>query len=310
MSADPPQSQQAPVAGTGGSLRVKQVLNNSVILGVDDTGIEMILLGAGIGFRSRPGDLVDPASVQRTFVPEGIGSIERLASMVEEISIDAVAASEEVMRAGRDRLGPYVTARVLIPLADHIGFALRRAREGVTFEYPLRSELSYLYPAELEFGREALDIIERRTGVRLPAVEAVPIAMHFVNAQFGSDDMRDYVRMTEALQRILQIIQEEYGLAFDEDSVDVARFITHLRFLFVRSRQRAGAAPVAVHSTDSNALLETVRATRPRQYASAVRIAALLEEVFSWSVDEDEMLYLSLHVARLTAGTDEPGVQA
>lgn len=291
-------------------MRVKQVLNNSVVLGTDDSGTEVILLGPGLGFRATPGDLVDPATVQRTFVPDGIGSLERLAAMVEEISIDAVAASEEVMRAGRDRLGPHVTARVLIPLADHIGFALRRVREGLAVEYPLRSELSYLYPAELEFGREALDIVERRTGVRLPASEAVPIAMHFVNAQFGSDDMREYVRMTDALQRILAIIDDEYGIRFDEGSVEIARFVTHLRFLFVRARQRPRPdAPVPVPGPvpdgDTDVLLEAVRVSRPRQYASAVRVGALLEELFAWSVGQDELLYLALHVARLT-GTPPP----
>ncbi|HEY0215889.1 MAG TPA: PRD domain-containing protein [Cellulomonas sp.] len=297
-------------------MRVKQVLNNSVVLGVDDSGTEVILLGPGLGFRTSPGAEVDPAAVQRTFVPDGIGSLERLAAMVEEISIDAVAASEEVMRAGRERLGPHVTARVLIPLADHIGFALRRVAEGLAVEYPLRSELSYLYPAELEFGREALDIVERRTGVRLPASEAVPIAMHFVNAQFGSDDMREYVRMTEALQRILAIIAEEYGIRYDEGSVEVARFVTHLRFLFVRARQKP-ATPVPVPASvagraagagaDPDVLLEAVRTSKPRQYASAIRIAALLEELFDWSVDQDELLYLSLHVSRLTASASAPG---
>jgi beta-glucoside operon transcriptional antiterminator len=291
-------------------MRVKQVLNNSVVLGVDDPGTEVILLGPGLGFRTSPGDEVDPAAVQRTFVPDGIGSLERLAAMVEEISIEAVAVSEEVMRAGRDRLGPHVSARVLIPLADHLGFALRRAAEGKGVEYPLRSELSYLYPAELEFGREALGIVERRTGVRLPASEAVPIAMHFVNAQFGSDDMREYVRMTEALQAILQIIDEEYGIRFDEGSVEVARFITHLRFLFVRARSSAsGPVPVpdAVASRlveaggDADVLLDAVRTSKPRQYASAVRIGALLGDLFDWTVDQEELLYLSLHVARLTS---------
>ncbi|NKY09150.1 PRD domain-containing protein [Cellulomonas hominis] len=284
-------------------MRVKQVLNNSVVLGIDDAGTEVILLGPGLGFRTSPGDDVDPAAVQRTFVPDGIGSLERLAAMVEEISIDAVAASEEVMRAGRERLGPHVTARVLIPLADHIGFALRRVREGTAMEYPLRSELSYLYPAELAFGREALDIVERRTGVRLPASEAVPIAMHFVNAQFGSDDMREYVRMTEALQRILQIIDDEHGIRFDEGAVDVARFVTHLRFLFVRARQhpKPPAPGVPNGSGDTDEVLAAVRASKPRQFASAVRIGALLEELFDWTVDADELLYLTLHVARLTA---------
>ncbi len=287
-------------------MRVKQVLNNSVVLGTDDSGTEVILLGPGLGFRTTPGDLVDPAAVQRTFVPDGIGSLERLAAMVEEISIDAVAASEEVMRTGRERLGPHVTARVLIPLADHIGFALRRVHEGLAVEYPLRSELSYLYPAELEFGREALDIVERRTGVRLPASEAVPIAMHFVNAQFGSDDMREYVRMTDALQRILAIIDEEHGIRFDDGSVEIARFVTHLRFLFVRARQHpkppapVPGVPVTARGDDTGEVLAAVRESKPRQYASAVRIGALLEELFGWSVDEDELLYLTLHVARLT----------
>jgi beta-glucoside operon transcriptional antiterminator len=301
-------------------MRVKQVLNNSVVLGVDDSGTEVILLGPGLGFRTSPGDEVDAAAVQRTFVPDGIGSLERLAAMVEEISIEAVAAAEEVMRAGRDRLGPHVSARVLIPLADHLGFALRRVAEGKGVEYPLRSELSYLYPAELEFGREALDLVERRTGIRLPASEAVPIAMHFVNAQFGSDDMREYVRMTEALQQILQIIDDEYGIRFDEGSVEVARFVTHLRFLFVRARQKpepTGPVPVPREVAsrlveaggDPDALLDAVRTSKPRQYASAVRIGALLHALFGWSVDQEELLYLSLHVARLTsrAGLDPRG---
>ena len=280
-------------------MRVKQVFNNSVVLGIDDAGAEFILLGSGLGFRTSPGDVVDPAEVQRTFVPEGIGSVERLAAMVEEISLDAITVSEEVLRAGQERLGPHVTQRVLIPLADHIGFALRRAGDGATIDYPLRSEVAYLYPAEFAFGHEALEIIELRTGVCLPAVEAVPIAMHFVNAQFGSEDMREYVRITAALQRILDLIREDFGLELPADSVDVGRFITHLRFLLVRARSVLAVPGPEVQEPDS--VLEAVRAAKPRQYAAAARIAALLEADFAWSVDEQETLYLSLHVARLTA---------
>lgn len=283
-------------------MRVQQVLNNSVVLGVDDNGVETVLLGPGLGFRTKPGDEIDPATVQRIFVHEDIGSLKRLAAMVEEISIEAVTAAEEVVRLGRQRLGKHVTYRMLIPLADHLGVALQRVQQGQSIEYPLRSELSYLYPNELEFAREAVGLIRARTGIDLPATEAVPIAMHFVNAQFGSQDMRDYVRMTESLQRILGIIEAEYGLSFAEDSVSVARFVTHLRFLFVRARRKEDVPlPKRVAGVEPAALLETVRASSPRQYASAVAIGALLEETFGWNVDDEELLYLSLHVARLTA---------
>lgn len=285
-------------------MHVKQVLNNSVVLGIDSSGVEVILLGPGLGFRTSPGDPIDPAVVQRTFVPEGISSLERLAALVEEISIEAVAVAEELVRAGRERLGPYVTYRMLLPLADHVGMAIKRAEKGQIFDYPLRSELSYLYPRELAFAHEALDIVERRAGVRFPDGEVVPIAMHFVNAQFGSEDMRDYVKMTDALQRILVIIEDEYRTQLDKNSVHVARFVTHLRFLFVRAHKRS-AGPGAVDA-GQDAVLEAVRTSRPRQYASAVRIGSLLEESFGWDVDREELLYLSLHVARLTSDLATP----
>jgi len=48
-------------------------------------------------------------------------------------------------------------------------------------------------------------------------------------------------------------------------------------------------------------VLAAVRASKPRQFASAVRIGALLQELFDWAVDADELLYLTLHVTRLTA---------
>ncbi len=287
-------------------MRVRKVFNNSVVLGVDDHGTELVLLGRGVGFHASPGDVVDETLVERTFVPEGAESVERLAAMVDEIPLEDITVSEEVVRAGREALGPHVTHRVLIPLADHISFALRRARDGAAIEYPLRSEVAYLYPAELAFGREALRIIERRMGVRLPEVEAVPIALHFVNAQFGSEDTSGTLAMTEVLHDILRIIRDEHGIELDEQSVDVARFVTHLRFLFVRSRQEQLAIttpPTVRHPgpADSDALLEAVRSAKPREYASAGRVAALLSERFDWEVNEQELLYLSLHVSRLTA---------
>ena len=125
--------------------------------------------------------------------------------------------------------------------------------------------------------------------------------MHFVNTQFGSEDMRDYARITDALQRILRIVEEEYGIPFDEDSVEVACFATHLRFLIVRERQRQLTPVPAAVAGDADVLLEIVRVSRPRQYAPAQRIAALLEAIYSRPVDGDEMLSLSLHVARPTA---------
>ncbi len=111
------------------------------------------------------------------------------------------------MAVARAALGDHVTRHVLVPLADHISFALRRAAEGISIEYPLSWEIATLYPAEVAVGRTALEIIEQRRGVRLPDLEAVPIALHLVTTQFGTVDIGTTVRMTEMLSEVLSIIR-------------------------------------------------------------------------------------------------------
>ena len=283
-------------AAEEGRFRIKRVFTNSVVLGVDQRGQELVLLGRGLGFQGCVGDVVDERLVEKTFVAEGSDTAERIAAFVDEISIEDIEVTEEIVRAGQIALGPYITNRMLIPLADHISFALLRAREGASIEYPLRWEVSYLYPAEVAFSRAALRIIERRRGIALPPLEAIPIALRFVNAQFGSPEMSTTMRMTEVLTQALAIIRDDFRIEIDDDSVTVARFVTDLRYLFLRESQGAQLPGIAIE------LHHAVQAAQPREYGCALRIAALLDEHFDWQVNDDELLYLSLHVARLTAG--------
>lgn len=276
-------------------MKVKKVFNNSVVLGVDERGTELVLLGRGIGFQTSAGAEVDAALIEKTFVPGGSTTAERLAAFVDEIPLEDILVTEEIVKAARATLGTHITDHVLVPLADHVSFALRRAREGAAeIEYPLRWEVQYLYPAEVAFSREALRIIEQHRGVRLPDLEAVPLALHFVNAQFGATDLTATLRMTEVLNETLGIIRAEYGIEIDEDSVPVARFVTHLRYLFLREQQGKKLKGVG------DELKEALRASRPREYHCGGLVAALLNQRFGWEVTADEVLYLALHVARLT----------
>ena len=58
------------------------------------------------------------------------------------------------------------------------------------------------------------------------------------------------VQMTGLLHRILAVIREEYSTEIDEDSVEVARFVTHLRYLFLRERQgkKLRETPAELHA--------------------------------------------------------------
>lgn len=279
-------------------MQVVKVFNNNVVLGVDDHGVEVVLLGRGLGFQAFPGSGVDAARVERRFVPSGSASAERIASLVGEIPLPDLELTERVVALARSRLRGDLADHVLLPLADHLSFALRRAAEGAAeIDYPLRWEVQHLYPDEVAVAREALDLVAAERGVRLPAVEAVPLALHLVNAQFGGvGDLDATVQMTQVLREVLAIIGEEYDVQIDENSVDVARFVTHLRYLFLRERTGAKLrqTPAELHAA--------LRSSRPREYTSAGRIGELLAARFGWEVSTDEILYLALHVSRLADG--------
>lgn len=73
--------------------------------------------------------------------------------------------------------------------------------------------------------------------------------MHFVNAQFAQADVSQTVEMTKLLGTAVDIVKEGIGPYATADPMSVARFVTHLRYLYVRiskDNQIESAPPVLV----------------------------------------------------------------
>ncbi|WP_251858310.1 PRD domain-containing protein [Herbiconiux sp. L3-i23] len=274
-------------------MRIVKVFNNSVVLAADDEGRETVVLGRGVGFQRASGDPVDEALVEKRFVPGGADVSARVAAYLEDVPLEDIAVAQEIVVAARAALGTAVPDTAVLPLADHLSFALRRIREGIAIDYPLRWEVNTLYPREFEFARTALALVEQKRGVTLPEGEAVSLTLHLVNAQFGVTEMAETMQLTTAMSRALALIGEELGAPIEEDSVDAARFVTHLRYLVVR-RMR-GLHPASVDS----ALGEALRTADPDAYRVAMQVADQLAGDLGWDIDDDERLYLAIHVRRL-----------
>lgn len=277
-------------------MRVVKLFNNSVLLAEDDLR-EFVVFGRGVGFGLRPGDEVDEAKIDRRFVPSETTSAEQIAALVQELPAEDMKLTALIVVEAKGRFGPDVAEHVFVPLADHLSFALRRAGDGrLLTEHPLEWEVLALYPDEVAFARRALEIVEAERGLRLPDIEAVPLALHFVNAQFGERDMRITMDLTGLLSELLDLIREEYGPAIAEDVSAVARFVTHLRHLF--AREHAGSGP----GYEVPGLADTMKASHAREYEMAERLAAFISERYEWEIREGEVAYMAIHVARLAAG--------
>ncbi|MDR1851292.1 MAG: PRD domain-containing protein [Propionibacteriaceae bacterium] len=80
----------------------------------------------------------------------------------------------------------------------------------------------------------------------------------------------------------------------DCESMSAARFVTHLRYLFVRL-----ASDKQIHDGQTT-LYAAVQQAHGKEFHCAQRIRYLLETSGA-KITGDEVLYLTLHVARLAA---------
>ena len=285
-------------------MRIVRIYNNNVVLAAQPTGEEAVMIGRGLGFGKRKGQMLDPTKVEQTFIPEPdalhstVGGEDRLASMLSEIPAEILALATELERIARDEMGMNIAHSFIIPLADHLNFAIQRAHRKITVDYPLSIEVAQLYPQEMAFGRRALQLVSARTGVVLPEAEATPLALHLVNSQFAADDLATSFKMTELLTQIFEIISAAYERPVDQSHVSVARFVTHVRYLFVRHEQGT------LHTGSPQdptlpAIHDAVRTGYPRAYDCAYKIMLLLEIQLGQAPTEDEHTYLTIHIARL-----------
>lgn len=276
-------------------MRVKRVIGNNAVLAVDDDGHEVVALGRGVGHGRRPNDTLDADRVEQVFIAGGDAASDRLTEFLADAPLSCVRAAAKIADLAHERLGLRVTQALILPIADHLTFAMHRHREGIPMDYPLVWEVGQLYPQELEVGRAAVTLANASLGIELDPDEAVAFAMHFVNAQFATPGLSSTVRMTETITRMFDVIERTFGLTIDRRSMTAARFVTHLRYLFTRIA--SGKQINEPHHT----LVDAIANAHPEAMVCAAKLQYFIEMGLSTHLTPDETGYLALHVARLVS---------
>lgn len=269
-----------------------RVLNNNAVL-ADISGDRVILVGRGIGFHKHLGDVVSTDDASEIFAPSDALELRQLAEFAREIPFEIFRVARRALENARDQQRPTSQA-LLLSIADHLNYAVERAKTGTKVDYPLRWEIAQLYPAEMKLGQETVNLANTLLGAssKIEPNEATAFAMHFVNAQFAVSDLSQTMSMTASLQSVVQIVEDSFGPAATADPMSVARFVTHLRYLFARvaSRTQIDEAPTV--------LLQAVRDAYPEVAAAADRIRRVME-VDGEKLSDAEVCYLDIHLSRL-----------
>lgn len=166
-------------------MKAIQRINHNAAICEDGAGRQLIALGRGIGFGEMPHE-VDLDVVTRTFY--GIDS--KYLAFIDEVDPEVLEFSAQLADIATGQLSYELSPNLPITLADHIQFAIKRAREHMVVSLPLERDLEQLHPIEYRLGELAVRGIQKSFRVRMPRSEAAGIAMSIVNASVRPSERR------------------------------------------------------------------------------------------------------------------------
>lgn len=273
---------------------IDKVIGNNLVRSFDEKGKEILIMGCGIGFNKKAGQEVDAEKVEKIYSVEDKQHSNKLMTLLSGIPIEHIQTSNEIISYAKCSLGKKLNDNIFISLTDHISFAIERHAQGVEFKNALLWEIKRFYNHEFLIGKEALNIIKRRLGVELNEDEAASIALHIVNAEMNSRNMDETVQITKLINDIIKIIKYNYGMELDEYSLHYERFITHLKFF----AQRLFSGK---HMKEEDAeFYAMMRKKHQSVYECVEKIRDYILKEYGHQLSEEEMLYLSVHIKRIT----------
>ncbi|TDT56517.1 PRD domain-containing protein [Fonticella tunisiensis] len=272
-----------------GKYIINKVLSNNVVISEKEDKL-YVLLGKGIGFGRKKGDIIDDEKlIEKKFAAIEGEDREDYRRILKDIDKDIIAVSEEIIALAINRFGERLNSHIHVALADHLNFSINRLKEGIDIVNPFLFEIKAMYPDEYSIAQSAVELINKRLNIKLPESEIGFIALHIHSARVNQR-VTDSLKYTELVKEVIDFIQKETGVSLNQKSFDYARLISHLKYSLYR---------IESGKTLKNILLSSVKRRLRDEYKLATKVCCYISEKLHKEVSEDEIGYIALHLNRL-----------
>lgn len=277
-------------------MQILKVLNNSLILAIDNTGSECILMGKGIGYNQAIGNILEESQVEKVFLLKDKTVLRNFVQLASEIDETYFNLVKEIIEYAHDLYQMEVMDYLYLSLSDHIAFAVRRLEErnvGENFNY---IEIVKRHKEEYDVGKFGIHLINQRLGVNLPESEASAIGLHFVNAKLNSQSFQKEQDLVKLIKNIETIVSRTLNIAFDRDSFSYSRFITHLNYFAERIIEGK-----LFEDNQSDILFDSMKVNMPKENQVIDNIGQFILTKHEIQISKQEKIYLMVHLHRIVA---------
>jgi len=267
-------------------LKVRKVLNNNALLTIDTiTQEEIIYIGNGAGFGQHINQEFIPRDKDVAYRHESKVDLIHSVSKNNPIYLEIASSIIEEAKKEFDAIDD----NILLPLSDHIAFAIQRIQSQMVISNPFAHDISLLFEKEYTVALKARDIIYEKTGVKINDEEVGYITLH-IHSSRGDDKVSEGMLFAVIINESIHEIEEAMNIHINVNSLAYSRLLTHMKYMIARIKKEEKI------TMDMN---EFTRKQFPQAFEISQTITQKVEKALNKHVDSIEIGYLALHIHRV-----------
>lgn len=146
--------------------RIVQALNNNVALVKNEQDDQAVVMGLGIVFQKKKGDLITPSKVEKVFLLKTEESKENFLTLLKNIPLDILTVTYNMID---DLVAKYhfpVQEYLYVSLTDHVYLVYQKLLKGAYQDSHL-PDISAAYVTEFQMAQEAVAILSPNFKLKL-----------------------------------------------------------------------------------------------------------------------------------------------
>lgn len=275
-------------------MKIYKIYNNNVVSCLNASGDEMIITGAGVGFRKKVGDSVDEKIITQRFILED-DKRKKINQLIKRVPTEFFQLSNYILQTAKKELGIKVTMSIFMSFTDHITAAIQRAKQGLVLPNLMLMEIKTIWKKEYDLAKWSIDYIKDNTGIELPVDEIGYIALYFTQENQAGKENRS-MEILSYVTDIIKFIEADFKINLDHESLGYMRLVTHLRFFIGRVTNREEYQDINPINDSIHKLLIK---NNPELSKCEEHVSAFIKREFNRNVSKAEIVYLMIHITQI-----------
>lgn len=267
--------------------KITKILNhNAILVHAQKTNEKLLIMHKGIGFGRNINEMIELDTYDAMYhLQSGMNAKDdQLLNKLDSIYIEISHTILSAYLSKFDRLDE----SKLLPLADHIAFAVQRIQSNLSISNPFTNEIRLLYPEEWSIAATSRELIFNKLGCLINDDEISYITLHLNSTQELSKDHGFIVAMI--LKESIAEIETTYDIKVDGHSLSYSRLMMHMKYMIARLNEDE------VLTLDME---DYTKQSIPTAYTVAQRIVDRITLALNKDVPSIETGYLAMHVDRI-----------